>query len=117
MNNSIEIPLPEGTRSVEVFTPKTKSLDGGALLEYQCKSRISRARKTITLKEGQGIYISRKNDALMVGYFAKQDGFKWWEMRKTICRLDAMIEAVKYGYSRTELETEYRERKRKQKAA
>lgn len=29
----------------------------------------------------------------MVGYFAKEDGFKMWEMPNTYCRRDAVMDA------------------------
>ena len=38
----------------------------------------------------------------MIGYFAKEDGFKWWKTPNTYCRRDAVIEAVKMEYPRLE---------------
>lgn len=50
----------------------------------------------------------------MVCYFAKEDGFKWWEMPNTYCRRDAAIEAIIMECPRLEqLEEDYEERKQK----
>lgn len=46
--------------------------------------------------------------------FAREDGFKMWEMKITACRLYAVEEAVKMEYSSLDqLEEDYQERKQK----
>ena len=115
MKQSID--LPEGVLHVEVLTGRIIERDGLCIYGYKTTQR--KAKKKITLQPGQGIYLSRENDVPMVGYFAKEDGFKIWEMPNTACRLFAVEEAVKLGWERLDwVEEEYQERKqKKQKAA